>query len=333
MSSGSTTRREIMAHTVAGAAGLVMGPSMLAAADTGRQEMPHRPLGKHDPRVSLLCVGGFHLGKPDDPQVAVRIVREAIDNGATFMDNAWDYHHGESEKRMGRALQDGYREKAFLMTKHHGRDKKTAMKQLEDSLQRLKTDHIDLWQFHEIVYDDDPEMLFAPKGGIEAADLAKKQGKVRYIGFTGHKKPLLHLQMLAYGYPFDAVQMPLNPFDVHYRSFQKWVLPVLLKRGVAPLAMKTRGGGKLLTSGLVNPEELWRYVISLPVTTVVSGMESVDLLRDNLRMARELKPMDEQERKQIEQRVSAQAEKGENELYKVTRRYDGWAGRKLHEIS
>ena len=264
--------------------------------------------------------------------MGIRIIQEAIDNGATFFDNSWCYHDGGSEERVGKAVRGGRREKAFLMTKFCGRDKKTAMRHLEDSLRRLQTDHLDLWQFHEVVYENDPELIFAPDGGIEAADLAKKQGKARYIGFTGHKYPWVHLKMLAYGYPWDAVQMPLNVFDGSFQSFEQIVLPVLVKRGIAVLAMKTRGGGSILQSGACTPEELWRYVIALPVTTVVSGMESLDLLHKNLKMARELKPMTMPEMEDIRKRTAGLASTGKQEVYKTSRAYDSAFGRRLHGI-
>lgn len=294
--------------------------------------IPYRDFGKTGEKVSLLAVGGHHIGRPDE-QTSIRLIREALDNGVNFLDNAWDYHHGESEVRMGKALQEGYREKAFLMTKHHGRKtKKEALDQLDESLKRLKTDYIDLWQYHEVVYDSDPQMIFSAGGAIEAADVAKKQGKVRYVGFTGHKTPMLHLQMLAYDYPWDSVQMPLNPFDATYLSFEQWVLPVLQRRNIACIAMKTRGGGQLLKTNSVSAEELWRYVTALPVATVVSGMESLELLRDNLRLARELQPMDEQEMAALRQKVKDLAAGGEHEKYKTTRQYDGWKGREIHGI-
>ncbi|UCD30469.1 MAG: aldo/keto reductase, partial [Planctomycetota bacterium] len=207
------------------------------------------------------------------------------------------------------------------------------MEHLEASLRRLQTDHIDLWQFHEVIYDQDPDMIFAPGGGIEAADLARKQGKVRYIGFTSHKHPWIQLKMLAYGYPWDAVQIPLNVFDAHFDSFQRKVLPVLTKRGIAVLAMKTRGGGRILKTKTCTVEELWRYVTALPITTVISGMNSIDLLRDNLRMARELKPMTPQEMDELRKRTAKAAASGKHEPYKTTWAYDSRHGKELHGIS
>ncbi len=329
--SGHPSRREFLMRTATTASVLVVPGVVHAAGDVvgGTNDgVPRRRFGRHDDRVSLLCVGGFHIGKPSERE-SVRIIHEALDNGVNFLDNAWEYHHGESEKRMGRALK-GRRDRAFLMTKHHGRDKKMAMQHLEDSLRRLQTDHIDLWQYHEVIYDDDPDRIFAPGGGIEAAEVARKQGKVRYIGFTGHKAPRIHLKMLAYGFPWDAVQLPLNPFDPHYRSFEKWVLPVLERRKIAPLAMKTRGGGELLETGQCSVEELWRYAAALPVATIVSGMGSVELLRDNLRLARTLQPMTATEMKALRERVKPLAEDGAHELYKTARRFDGWKGREVH---
>jgi predicted aldo/keto reductase-like oxidoreductase len=295
-------------------------------------EIPHRPFGKTTEKVSLLCVGGFHMGVPDEAE-GIRLVHEAVDSGATFMDNAWCYHNGGSEERMGKALAGGRRDKAFLMTKHCHRDKKTAMQHLEDSLRRLKTDHLDLWQFHEVVYEKDPDMIFVPGGAIEAADVAKKQGKARYIGFTGHKHPWIHLKMLAYDYPWDAVQMPLNAFDGTFQSFEQIVLPVLVKRKIAVLAMKTRGGGAILRTGTCTAEDLWRYVTALPITTVVSGMESLDMLRKNLALARDLKPMTPDEMAAIRQRTAALASSGKHELYKTSRGYDSGVGRRLHGVT
>jgi uncharacterized protein len=329
------TRRDVLSAGIAGT-----GYALLAAGAPvfGRSEqadsggMPQRRFGRHDEKVSLLSVGGHHIGRMDRTE-SIRLMREAVDNGATFMDNAWCYHRGESELRMGEGLSGGYRDKAFLMTKVHGRDKKTAMKQLEESLKRLKTDRIDLWQYHEVVYDKDPDMIFAPGGAIEAADLAKKQGKVRYIGFTGHKSPLLHLKMLAYEYPWDAAQLPLNPFDATFSSFEEWVLPVMVKRGIAVIAMKTRGGGSILKTGAATAEELWRYAAALPVATIVSGMESMELLRDNLRMARTLKPMPAEEMAALREKVTDLAQTGKHEGYKTTINFDGWAGREIHGVS
>lgn len=325
------TRRKFLQKSVSGIAGAGLAGSLLSAGETTTTSgMPYRRFGRTEEKVSLLGVGGHHIGRAFEDE-AIRIIQEALDHGVNFLDNAWEYHRGASEERMGRALV-GRRDKAFLMTKHHGRDRKTAMEHLEESLRRLKTDRIDLWMFHECVYDADPDMIFAPGGGIEAADLAKKQGKVRYIGFTGHKWPWIHLKLLAYDYPWDAVLMPLNILDGNFRSFEKWVLPVLQKRGIAPLAMKTRASGAILSAKAATVEECWRYVTALPISTVVSGMESLDLLRKNLKMARELKPMSDEEREAILKRTRSFAQKGEYELFKSTNRFDGPIGRKLHGV-
>jgi len=310
----------------------------LAATDWARLSaaaaepaVPRRPFGKSGETVSLLGVGGFHVGVCPEPE-SIRIIQEAIDNGATFLDNAWEYHNGRSEERVGKAIQ-GRRDKAFVMTKHHGRDRETAMRHLEDSLRRLQTDVIDLWMFHECVYEQDPDRIFASGGGIEAAEQAKQQGKVRHIGFTGHKDPMIHLKMLAYGYPWDAVLMPLNILDGNFKSFEKWVLPVLVKRGIAPLAMKSRASGEIVKSGIATPDECWRYVTALPIATVISGMQSLELLRDNLRLARTLEPMSAGERAAILDRTREIALTGAKERFKTTRAFDGPIGRRLYGIT
>ena len=332
------TRRQFLKASFAGLAGISLANHALSSDKpksnsdlTEVNGIPYRSFGKTGEQVSLLAVGGYHIGRPTESE-GIRIIQEAISEGVNFLDNAWEYHSGRSEERMGKALQGGRRDKVFLMTKHHGRDKKTAMKHLEDSLRRLKTDYHDLWMFHECVYDEDPELIFAPGGGIEAAELAKQQGKVRYIGFTGHKWPRIHLKLLAYDYPWDAVLMPLNIFDGSFRSFEKSVLPVLNSRGIAALAMKTRAGGAILQSGAATVSECWRYVIALPVTTVVSGMESTSLLRSNLEMARQLKPMTTEEMVAIRGRTQELALGGKYELFKTTNRFDGPVGRALYGL-
>jgi aryl-alcohol dehydrogenase-like predicted oxidoreductase len=265
---------------------------------------------------------------------AVAIVHEAVDAGVTFFDNAWEYHDGKSEEWMGEGLK-GRRDKVFLMTKvcTHGRDKKVAMRQLEESLKRLQTDHLDLWQVHECVYDNDPERHFAKGGVIEALDEAKKAGKVRYVGFTGHKNPAIHLKMLSYDYPFDSVQMPLNPFDATYRSFAANVLPEVNKRGMAALGMKSLGGnGQPVIQGVVSVGEALRYAMSLPVATTISGIDSLAVLRQNLAIARGFKPMAEEDMEALRRRVASAAGDGHLELYKSTMKYDGDLGRGLHGI-
>ena len=302
----------------------------LAAAGGG--DIPTRPLGNTGVNVSILGLGGYHIGRIKDDNRSIRLIREAIDRGVTFLDNAWEYHNGRSEELVGKALEGGYREKAFVMTKHHGRDKKTAMEHLEDNLRRLRTDVIDLWQFHEVVYDKDPEMIFAAGGGIEAADLAKKQGKVRFVGFTGHRSPVIHLKMLAYGYRWDAVQMPMNVFDAHYESFEKNVLPILVRRKIGVIAMKSLASGYVLRAKAATPREAMRYVWSQPVSTVVSGIDSEELLAANVESAAAFEPMSELEQGTLLEKTKEAALTGEFEPFKTAPNFDGPIGRKLHGV-
>lgn len=311
------------------------GRSPVPASDPVSGHIPRRMLGNTGVEVSALCFGGAHLGRIDGEAEAMRVLHEAIDAGMTFMDNAWEYNGGLSEERMGKGLQ-GRRQQAFLMTKvcTHGRDKKVAMQQLEESLRRLRTDYLDLWQIHEVVYEDDPERHFAPGGVAEALLEAKQQGKVRFIGFTGHKHPSIHLKMLAYDFPFDTCQLPLNVFDGTYRSFEREVLPVLNKRGIAPLAMKSlSGNGAAVKEGVVTAEESLRYVLSLPVASVVSGIDSRDVLRQNLAIARNFTPMTALEMEGVRSRMAPYAKEGRFELFKSSNRYDGRLGREQHGIS
>lgn len=330
MAEHCVTRREFLRSTACG----LCAPGLLsqAWAASGGDGVPTRPLGATGVQISMLGLGGHHAGRGRDDDKSVRLIRKAIDMGVTFMDNAWEYHDGRAEEVMGKALLDGYRPKAFLMTKHHGRDKKTAMQHLEDSLRRLHTDVIDLWQFHEVVYDKDPEMIFAPGGGIEAAELAKKQGKVRFIGFTGHRSPMLHLKMLAYGYPWDAVQMPMNVFDPHYKSFQQHVLPVLVRRNIGVIAMKTMASGHVLLANVTTPEQALRYIWSQPVSTIVSGMESEELLEANVATARAFQPMSAETQAKLLEKTKEAALTGKFEPFKTAPNYDGPIGRKLHGV-
>lgn len=295
-------------------------------------QVSRRPLGTTGVDVSILALGGAHLGKAGSEQHAVRIVHEAIDAGLTFMDNAWEYHDGRSEEWMGRAL-EGRRHKAFLMTKvcTHGRDKRVAMQQLEESLRRLRTDYLDLWQIHEVIYENDPDRHFAPGGAAEALLEAKQQGKVRFIGFTGHRDPAIHLKMLSHHFPFDTCQLPLNCFDATFRSFEREVLPALHRLEIAPLAMKTLGGnGEAIKQGLVTAEECLRYALSLPIATVVSGIDSLEVLRQNLAIAQQFVPMAAAEMDALRGRVARYAADGRFELYKSSRHYDGPIGRAQH---
>jgi aryl-alcohol dehydrogenase-like predicted oxidoreductase len=301
-------------------------------AQNSSSPVPMRPLGKTGVRVSALGVGGYHLGTAESQQAATAIVHAAMDAGINFFDNAWDYHDGLSEVRLGEALK-GRRDQAVVMTKvcTHGRGKDVAMRMLEESLQRLQTDHLDVWQIHEVIYDNDPELIFAPGGAIEALDQAKRQGKVRFVGFTGHKDPSIHLKMLSHNYPFDTVQMPLNCFDATYRSFATQVLPELNKRGIAPLGMKSLGGsGESVSHGAVTAHEALRYAMSLPVATTISGMESMDVLNQNLQVARGFQPMSQTELSALQDRVKTYAADGRFELFKSTKKYDGDVGRLQH---
>jgi uncharacterized protein len=294
--------------------------------------VPRRRFGRHADEVSILGLGGYHLGLVSTIAEAVRIVHAAIDGGVTFLDNAWEYHEGASEERMGRAIHDR-RADVFLMTKvcTHGRDGRVAMRQLEQSLRRLRTDYLDLWQVHECVYYNDPARHFAAGGVIEALDRAKRQGKVRFVGFTGHKDPAIHLEMLSYGYPFDACQLPLNAFDASFRSFQHQVLPELGRQGIAAIGMKSLGGsGKAVKMRVVRGEDALRYAMSLPVCTTVSGIDSMAVLRRNLKLARGFRPMGAGQRTALERRLEAHALDGRFELYKTTAEHEGDVGRHQH---
>ena len=297
-------------------------------------EIPRRALGRTGVEVSALALGGYHIGMAKSEREAIRIVHEAIDGGITFMDNAWEYHDGRSEEIMGRAL-EGRRHEVFLMTKvcTHGRDRKTAMRQLEQSLRRLKTDYLDLWQVHEVVHDNDPDLHFMKGGVIEALEQARREGKVRFVGFTGHKDPAIHLKMLAHDYPFDTCQFPLNPFDATFRSFEQQVLPEVLRRGIAPLGMKSMGGeGLAIKRRIITATEALRYAMSLPVAATVSGIDSIKILRQNLRIAQNFEPMTSGEMQALRTRCSPEAADGHLELYKSSKHFDGPPGRKQHKF-
>jgi aryl-alcohol dehydrogenase-like predicted oxidoreductase len=301
-------------------------------ADTGSGEIPLRAFGKTDVKVTALGVGGHHLGEFETVEGAIRLVHEAIDAGITFFDNCWEYFNGRTEDWLGLALQ-GRRDKVFLMTKvcTHGRGADLAMKMLEESLRRLQTDHLDLWQVHGVSFDNDPELAYARGGVLEALDRAKKQGKVRFVGFTGHKDPAIHLDMIRRGYQFDAVQMPLNVLDGNFRSFEKQVLPEVNKRGMAALGMKPMGGtAGAVKSGLLKAEEMLRYAMSLPVTTTIAGMDSLEVLRQNLRVARGFKPLTAEEMQALRDRVAQVAGDGRFEFYKLSLRFDNPQARLPH---
>jgi len=297
-------------------------------------DIPTRPFGRTGERVSLLGLGGWHVGLPKTDRAAVRLIHAAIDAGITFLDNAWDYNDGLSETRMGQAIADR-RDRVFLMTKvcTHGRDGKVAVRQLEDSLRRLRTDHLDLWQIHEVVFDDEPEKHFAKGGTVEALERARKEGKVRYLGFTGHKSPALHLSMLSRGFAWDACQLPLNCFDATFRSFEREVLPVLDAQGIAAIGMKSLGGdARFVSEGVVTAEEALSYAMSLPVATVVSGIDSPRVLEQNLSVARGFKPLTARARDSLRQRIAAIAADGRFELYKTSAKFEGVEARRVHGL-
>jgi uncharacterized protein len=291
-------------------------------------------MGKTGVEVSILGVGGYHLGTVAGQPEVNNMIAKALDHGMNFFDNAWEYYGGASEARLGTALK-GKRDKAIVMTKvcTHGRKKDLAMQMLEDSLTRLQTDHLDVWQVHEVVYDDDPERCYAQDGVLEALAAAKQQGKVRFVGFTGHKNPWLHLAMLNGGFPFDTVQMPLNPFDYSYRSFQQEVLPVAAQRGMAVFGMKSMGGsGEMISHGALTPTEALSFAMSLPgVSTTISGMDSMQVLDQNLEILRNFKPLSEEQLFAM-CRYGKQFDDGRYELFKSTVKYDGDLGRQQHDF-
>lgn len=295
------------------------------AAETAT--VPVRTLGRSGEKVSIVGLGGYHIGMQSDEQESVRIIRTALDSGMNFLDNCWDYNGGQSEVRMGKALRDGYRQKAFLMTKIDGQTKQAASQQLEESLKRLQTDHIDLLQFHEVIRDTDPDRIFGKGGGMEAVLDAKKQGKVRYIGFTGHKSPDIHLKMLntafAHNFMFDAVQMPLNVMDAHFDSFEKKVLPVLVEHKIGVLGMKPMGDKQILNSKTATPIECLHYAMNLPTSVVITGCDSIDILHQALEAARTFKPMSSSEVASLLARTDSAAKNGEFERYKISHDFDG----------
>jgi aryl-alcohol dehydrogenase-like predicted oxidoreductase len=340
MGSKGCDRRSFMKGVaILGAAPLITGGSM-AQQQSGQStqvpsgEVPKKPLGRTGVQVSAMGLGGYHLGSAETDQAANEIVAKALDHGVTFFDNAWEYHDGLSEERLGKALK-GKRQQAFVMTKvcTHGREKKVAMRMLEESLRRLQTDHLDLWQIHEVVYDNDPDLIFAPNGAAEALMDAKQQGKVRFIGFTGHKDPEIHLKMLSHDFPFDTVQMPLNCCDATFRSFETHVLPEVNRRGMAALGMKSLGGsGELVRHGAVTPEQGLRYAMSLPVATTISGVDSMEVLDQNLQVAVNFKLLEAAEMQALRDQCRFLASDGRLELFKMTTKYDGKVGREQHHF-
>ena len=321
----AVNRREFLGMT---AASLLMAGRVTGTAAPARKNgIPYRTLGRTGEKVSLIGLGGYHLGRQGDPEQSIRIIRTGIDEGINFLDNCWDYNGGESEIRMGKALRDGYREKSFLMTKIDGRNKAAAATQLHESLRRLQTDRIDLLQFHEVIRDSDPARIFAEGGGMEAVREAQKAGKIRFIGFTGHKSPDIHLKMLAtasnHGFAFDAVQMPLNVMDAHFDSFEKRVLPILTRDGVGVLGMKSMGDHFILGSKTATPAECLHYAMNLPTSVVITGCDSLPILQQALDAARSFQPMDSSRVAALLAKTAKAAEAGQFELYKTTHQFDG----------
>ena len=321
----NVSRREFVKMALAASAAVAAVPQVWSAET--KNEVPLRPLGRTGEKVSAIGLGGYHIGTQSDEALSIRIVRSAIDRGITFMDNCWDYNGGESEVRMGKALRDGYRQKVFLMTKIDGRTKALATKQIDESLKRLQTDHVDLLQFHEIVRRTDPNPIFAPGGALEAVLAAKQAGKVRFIGFTGHKDPSIHLRMLEVAgsnkFRFDAVQMPLNVMDAHYHSFEHRVVPVLVKAGIGVLGMKSLGSGAILQSQTATAIECLHYALNLPTSTVITGMDSMERLEQALDAARSFKPMTSEEVAALLARTADAAADGKYEAFKTTTQFDG----------
>ena len=303
---------------------------VLAQPDEVKEgEMLYRSLGRTGEKVSLVGLGGHHIGRIKDEQLAIELTRTAIDRGINFMDNCWDYHDGSSELRMGKALENGYRDRVFLMTKIDGRTKEAAAEQINQSLQRLRTDRIDLLQHHEIIRLEDPDRIFASGGSMEAVLEAQKAGKVRYVGFTGHKDPLVHLRMLDIAeqnnFRFDAVQMPLNVMDAHFRSFEREVLPILVEQEIGVLGMKLMGDPYILKSNTVTPIECLHYTMNLPTSTVITGIEKMSILDQAFEAVKTFQPMSEAQVNALLDRTRQAAETGQYELFKTTSKFDGTA--------
>jgi predicted aldo/keto reductase-like oxidoreductase len=330
----TTVQRRDFLKTATTAAGLAAStnlfPSLASADETHPSGMTYRTLGSTGEKISSLGLGGYHIGKSElTEDESIKIIRTALDRGMNFLDNCWDYNNGVSEVRMGKALQDGYRQKAFLMTKIDGRTKQSAADQIDECLRRLQTDHVDLMQFHEVIRLEDPDRIFAPGGAMEAMLEAKKAGKVRYIGFTGHKDPYVHLRMLetakANNFHFDAVQMPLNVMDVHFRSFAAQVVPVLVREKIGILGMKAFGDSFILKSNTVKPIECLHYCLNLPVSVQITGIDSMQILDQAFEATKTFRPLSQQALADLRQRTQQAAVKGEFELYKTSSHFDGTA--------
>ncbi len=332
--SPSPNRRDFLQASVAAGAAFSLGSSLLAAQKNDDHAVPMRPLGKTGVDVSILCLGGWHIGqvgKDDGDDAAVRLMHRALDEGITFFDNCWDYHDGYAEELMGKAIHDR-RDQVFLMTKNCERDYKGSLKDLEDSLRRMRTDVIDLWQFHEMVYDNDPDWVFE-RGGMKAALEAQKAGKVRFIGFTGHKDPSIHLKMLHKPYAWASAQMPVNVCDYFFRSFQHQVMPVCLQQGTAVLGMKSLGGGiqgKIPASGLVTAKECIAFALSQPISSLVIGIRNERDLNQALEVARDFKPLGPDAQQALLEKIRDEAGDGRHELFKTSKEFDGPHHRKQH---
>jgi predicted aldo/keto reductase-like oxidoreductase len=327
------TRRDFLRAAV-GAAALVEAAMAQSSSSNG---LPTRRLGRTNEQVSILGIGGGHIGRVAlvDKSAAVRLVHAAIDNGVTFMDNAWAYQDGASEEALGQALQGGKRQKVFLMTKCTGRDTKFAQQCLEDSLRRLKTDHLDLWQFHEVNHDNDPDWIYQ-KGGLEVALKAKEQGKVRHIGFTGHKDPRIHHKMLNMGDQWETSQMPINVMDFYYRSFQHEIVPLCLARDIGIIGMKSLGGGapvgKIVKDTNITPEECVRFALSLPISVLVRGWMKVEQIEADARIARDFKPLSGEQQRMILTKAKDEAGDGRHEQFKSTQMFENPIYRKMHGV-
>jgi aryl-alcohol dehydrogenase-like predicted oxidoreductase len=297
--------------------------------ETVRGEMRYRALGRTGVQVSLIGLGGHHIGRQRDENESIKIIRTAIDRGISFLDNSWDYHGGGSEVRMGKALRDGYRDKAFLMTKIDGRTEAEAARQIDQCLKRLQTDHIDLMQHHEIIRMEDPDRIFAADGAAKAVEDARKAGKIRFVGFTGHKDPVVHLRMLEvaekHGFHFDTAQMPLNLMDAHFRSFAKNVVPALIKQGIAVLGMKSMADGQILKSNTVKPIECLHYAMSLPTSVVITGIDSLAILDQAFEAVRTFQPLSEEQIAALMKRTAQAASEGQFERFKTSPRFDSTA--------
>jgi len=335
MDNSSLNRRDLITAATLGVAGMAQGAS---------SNSPHRTLGQTGENVSLIGFGGYHAGKPKVAETeAIRLIRSFLDHGMNFLDNSWDYNGGQSEIRMGMALRDGYRQKAFLMTKIDGRTKESAAKQLDESLSRLQTDHVDLLQHHEVIRFDDVDRIFSPGGAMEAFVDAKRAGKIRYIGFTGHKDPHIHLYMLQVaagrGFHFDTVQMPLNVMDAHFRSFGKLVVPEATRQNVGILAMKSMGGSVILKSKTVSPVECLHFAMNLPVSVVITGIDSEEILRQAIDAANSFRPMNADQVSVLLSKTAKAAAGGTFELFKTTAHFDStashpeWLGGETQQVA